>query len=104
MIQKMLQSKKNVKTTLMLFAIIALLLVVLRFSVGLLKEMFVATPEYLNYKSKCFSCEQEVLATQGEDAVWMANPTKLFAAEKDGVYQAGGDLAGGYLGKTMKYY
>lgn len=96
--------RKNLKTTLILFAIIAGLLAVLHFSVGLLKEMFVSTPEYLNYKSKCFSCENQILEQQGEDAVWMANPTKSFSSEKEGVYQAGGDLAGGYLAKTMKYY
>jgi hypothetical protein len=40
----------------------------------------------------------------GTDGAWMANPSKTFSAETDGIAQSSGDLSGGFLGKTMKYY
>lgn len=71
--------------------------------VGLdIKEKFV--PEYLHHKSSCFSCEKQMINMYGEDAAWMANPAKTFSAEKDGVLQAGGDISGGFIAKTIKYY
>ena len=60
--------------------------------------------DYLRYKTKCFSCEDDIRRRYGNDAVWMANPSKTFTAEIDGIRQAGGDIAGGFLGKTIKYY
>lgn len=60
--------------------------------------------DYLGYKSKCFSCETQIRQTYGDDAAWMANPSKTFSAETDGIRQAGGDIAGGFLGKSIKYY
>lgn len=64
------------------------------------KEMFV--PEYLNHKSKCFDCEADMIARYGIDGAWLANPTKLFATEQQGVAMDG--LRGGFIGKTMRYY
>jgi hypothetical protein len=60
-------------------------------------------PEYLNHKSKCFDCEKEILNNFGEDAVWIAQPSKMFAAESEGMSQTG-TVSGGFLGKTIKYY
>lgn len=67
-----------------------------------MRENFV-TDQYLFHKSKCYDCEQHIASTEGVDAVWKAQPTKLFSAESDGVSQAG-DVSGGYLGKTLKFY
>lgn len=63
-----------------------------------------SVPQYLHHKSKCFDCEEDMIARHGEEGAWMANPSKTFSAETDGIAQAGGDLSGGFLGKTMKYY
>lgn len=59
-------------------------------------------PEYMNYKSKCFSCEAQAIAMYGEDEAWRANPAKSFAAEREAVEQGG--PANGFLAKTLKYY
>lgn len=60
--------------------------------------------QYMHHKSKCFDCEADMIDRHGEDGAWMANPSKTFSAEADGIAQAGGDLSGGFLAKTMKYY
>jgi len=59
---------------------------------------------YLDYPSKCFSCERDFIDRYGEDYAWMGNQTKLFSAEYNGVLQANGDPSGGFMGKTIKYY
>lgn len=69
-----------------------------------IKEAFDNIPQYMKHKSKCYSCEQEILNTLGPDAVFLAQPTKGFDDEIAGIAQAGGDLSGGYLAKTIKYY
>lgn len=61
-------------------------------------------PEYLYHKTKCFDCEQEIKDSLGEDAVWAAQPSKLFSTEYEGVMQSNGDIRGGFLGKTLKFY
>lgn len=63
-----------------------------------------SVPQYLHHKSKCFDCEADMIERVGADGAWMANPSKTFSAETDGITQAGGELSGGFLGKTMKYY
>jgi hypothetical protein len=68
------------------------------------KELFNQVPQYLHHKSRCFSCEKDMIDRHGPDAAWMANPSKTFSAEQDGIRQANGDISGGFLGKTMKYY
>ena len=62
-----------------------------------------AVPEYLRYASKCFSCETDIINRYGQDAAWMGQPSKLFSGEAQGVQQAG-NISGGFLGKTMRYY
>jgi len=69
----------------------------------ILKETF-AIPEYLRHKSKCFDCENEVIAKYGPQSAWLANPTKGFDDEKDVVLRNNGDISSGYLAKTIKYY
>jgi hypothetical protein len=58
------------------------------------KEYF----SYLNHKTKCFACEQQIYAQYGPDAVWMAQPTKGFDDEKESIIQTGS----GWLAKTIK--
>ena len=58
---------------------------------------------HLNFKTKCASCEADVISRHGTDAVWLANPAKTFSAEVDGVRQAGGAMCGGYMGKTVRF-
>ena len=65
------------------------------------REYFV--PEYLNYKSKSFDSERQIINMYGEDAAWMANPSRSFDSEPDGVMQKR-DTSGGFIAKTMKYY
>lgn len=61
--------------------------------------------EYLRYSSKCFSCESDIIRRYGTaDAAWMANPSKTFSTEWDGVAQKNGDISGGFIGKSLKYY
>lgn len=60
-------------------------------------------PEYLHHKSKCYDCEKDILQRYGPNAVWMAQPSKLYSAEQSGIYQKD-DISGGYIGKTIKYY
>jgi hypothetical protein len=50
--------------------------------------------EYLNHKSKCFDCEQDIIKRCGVDQAWSAQPTKSFDSE----------LTNGWIAKTMKYY
>lgn len=61
-------------------------------------------PPYLSHKTKCFDCETQIERSEGADAVWKAQPAKLFSAEGDAIAQAGGQAAGGYLAKTLRYY
>lgn len=68
-----------------------------------IKETF-DIPEYMNHKSRCFSCENDIRQRYGENAIWMANPAKTFSAEIDGIRQAGGNVKGGFLAKSIKYY
>ena len=83
------------KTLLWIFILITVLLII---KVILeIKEKFI--PEYLNYKSKCIDCENQVRLQYGDDAAWMANPSKTYSAEQQGVDQYG--LAGGFIGKTI---
>jgi len=60
-------------------------------------------PEYLNHKTKSFDSEQQMIAQYGLDAAWQGQPTKCFSCENDAVKQKG-DISGGFLAKTMKYY
>lgn len=98
-----LQMSPKTKTTVFLFGIIIVLMIALSVLSRMLKEMF-QVPQYLHHKSKCFDCEAQIANQFGTDAIWMANPSKTFAAERDGIAQAGGDISGGFLGKTMRYY
>ncbi len=63
--------------------------VVIKVMMGI-KETF----QYMNHKSKCYDCEKQILATEGPDNVWKAQPTKSFDSEKQN----------GWLAKTIKYY
>ena len=53
---------------------------------------------YLEHPTKCFSCERQIYAQYGPDAVWMAQPTKGFDDERESVLQTGS----GWLAKTLK--
>lgn len=79
--------------------IVILLIIKIIFDI---KEQF-EIPEYLKHKTKCFSCEKQVIQMYGEDAAWFGQPSKSFDSELDGINQKN-DIAGGFLGKTMKYY
>ena len=68
-----------------------------------IKETF-DIPEYLKHKSKCISCETQARQIYGDDGAWLANPAKTFTAEIDSIRQAGGNIAGGFLAKSVKYY
>ncbi len=68
-----------------------------------IKETF-DIPEYMKHKSRCFSCEREAREIYGDDGAWFANPAKSFSAEIDGIRQAGGNIKGGFIAKTIKYY
>jgi hypothetical protein len=68
-----------------------------------IKETF-DIPEYLNHKSKCFTCETDMRNRYGDDGAWLANPSKTYSAEIDSIRQAGGNIAGGFLAKSVKYY
>lgn len=59
---------------------------------------------YLYNKSKCFQCEREMINRCGADAAWMANPSKTYTAEVDGIIQNNGDIAGGFMGKTVRFF
>ena len=59
---------------------------------------------YLDYKSKCFDCEKEIRQRYGDDVAWLANPSKMFSTEIDGIRQANGDISGGFLGKSIRYF
>lgn len=83
---------------LILFIIIFVLILLLHY---LHIEKF--SPEYLNHKSSCFSCEKDMINRCGEDCAWKANPSKGFDDEKEAVLQTG-NISGGFLAKTIKYY
>ena len=40
---------------------------------------------YLANKSKCFSCEREIINTLGPEYAWMGQPTKMVSAQLDAV-------------------
>jgi hypothetical protein len=83
---------------LLIFIILTILLIVkVMFEI---KEKFV--PEYLHHKTKCVDCENQARIMYGDDGAWTANPSKTYSAEQQGVDQNG--LAGGFIGKTIKYY
>jgi len=81
----------------LLLSIIVLTIVLIIFTAIFHKEHFV------DQKSKCFSCEKDMQMRYGPDAAWMANPTKGFDDEFEAVLHAG-DIRGGNLAKTIKYY
>lgn len=64
--------------------------IILSVIVGVKTEHF----SYLDHKSKCYSCEQQL----GPELAWMAQPTKGFADERESVAQTGS----GWLAKTIK--
>lgn len=72
----------------LLFALVVLLLVSAH-----IRERFV------DYKTKCFSCEAQFPAGLG----WMGQPTKCFSCEADLVKRTG-DPTMGYEAHPMKYY
>lgn len=81
-----------------MFIILTILLIVkVLFEI---KEKFV--PEYLHHKTKCVDCENQARMMYGDDGAWTANPSKTYSAEQQGVDEYG--LAGGFIGKTIKYY
>ncbi len=59
-------------------------------------------PEYLKHKSKSFDAEREMIRRCGIDSVWRSQPSKMYSAEQQGVDMYG--EAGGFIGKTLKYY
>ncbi len=59
-------------------------------------------PEYLKHKSRCFSCDQDIRKRCGESSVWRSQPSKSYDSEQQGVDMYG--EAGGFIGKTLKYY
>lgn len=64
--------------------------------------VWLSAEQYVDYKSKCYSCEREIIRRFGEQGAWMANPAKSFDAEREGVRLGG--LEGGFIAKTLKYY
>lgn len=67
-------------------------------------ETFAGVPEYLKYKSKSFDGERQAIQMYGLDGAWRANPTSCFDCEISAINQAGGNIKGGFLAKSMKYY
>lgn len=61
-------------------------------------------PEYLKHKSKSFDAESEMIRRCGIDGAWKSNPTSCFDCETSAVDQADGDIRGGFLAKSIKYY
>ncbi len=59
-------------------------------------------PMYLNHKTKSFDAERETRLIYGDDGAWLGQPSKLYAAEAQGVHECG--LSCGFIGKTVKYY
>lgn len=78
--------------------------VVALFIVKVALDIYEDFSTYTDHKTKCFSCEKEMIQRCGEKCAWMAQPAKSFDAEFEAVAQAGGNLEGGYLAKTLKYY
>ena len=93
----------KIKVMYILILVFALLFLLVLIKVILdIRERFI--PEYLHHKSKCISCENDIISRYGVQSAWRANPTKGFDDEKEAVLQAGGDISGGFLAKTIKYY
>ena len=88
------------KVVLVLYIIITILVIFL----SVLRIVPEHYRDYLGFKTKCISCENQMRQMYGNDAAWMANPSKTFSAETDGIRQARGDIGGGFLGKSMKYF
>ncbi len=82
---------------------IFIVLVVLLIGIAILqvKEKF-QQPQYLSHKAKSFDAEKQMRQMYGDDGAWLGTSTKSFASEQQGLSQNG--LAGGFIGKTMKYY
>lgn len=80
---------------------IVLVLLMIGIAILKVKERF-SQPEYLSHKAKSFDAEKQMRQTYGDDGAWLGTSTKSFASEQQGVAQNG--LAGGFIGKTMKYY
>lgn len=78
------------------FSIVAMISILAAIKI---KEHF----SYLDYSSKCFSCERQFMRTHGEGGAWLGNQTKSFSAEREGVRQKG-DLSGGFIGHGLRYY
>ena len=88
------------KVVIILFIEISVLLLTLSYIQN--KESF---RNYLGYKTKCRSCEIDMIRRYGtEDAAWMANPSKSFDSEIEGIRQTGGEISGGFLGKSIRYF
>lgn len=69
-----------------------------------IKGCLLAYDTFVDHKSKCFDCERQIMQRCGPNYVWKAQPAKSFDAEVEGVSIMGGDPAGGFLAKTLKYY
>jgi hypothetical protein len=87
------------KVVIILFIIIVLLLSI---KVALVVTEYFDVPEYLKHKTKCYSCETDIRKRYGMDAIWFAQPSKLYSGEQQGVDMYGEE--GGFIGKTIKYY
>jgi len=90
------------RITLIIFIIITILFIFISFTN--IYEKFYGAPQYLNHKSKSFDAEREMINRCGLDGAWLANPSKCFDCETSAIDQAGGDISGGFLAKTIKYY
>lgn len=66
-------------------------------------EHFMMMTSYLDHKSKCFDCEQDIIRRLGPGAAWMAQPSKSFDAEGELLARMK-DIRAGYGAKTLKYY
>jgi len=90
---------------LLIFIIITVLLII--YNLLYIKEQYDNinwNAEYLKHKSKSFSAEKQVIQMYGEDGAWIANPAKTFSTEIDGIIQSNGNINGGFLAKTRKFY
>jgi hypothetical protein len=88
----------NQVTVIVFICIVVLLIAKVAFDI---REKYTS---YLDHKSKCFDCEKDMIQRCGEKCAWMAQPAKSYDAEREAVLQYGGDISGGYLAKTLKYY
>ena len=82
-----------------LIVLLSILLMITILAFIKIKEHF----SYLDYSSKCFSCERQFIKSHGEGGAWLGNQTKLFSAERAGVNQKG-NISGGFIGHGLRYY